>query len=616
MRRSFRRLGLLLTGFLVAATHDSVKAQSATYTVTDLGHFEEPTGMNAAGDVVGYARVGGRWHALLWRSGVLTDLGTFGAFDAIAFDINDAGQILLTLNVSGGTRLALWSNGVVTDIGPTTGYGDHKMNSAGDVAGESLGNPILYSNGVVHVLPINGCGNGTAHDVNENASIVVGRASFAACGNSDTPAVWTNGVYQRLVSPPGATAVEAMRINASGQIGVYGTSLLLYEPDGQGGYTGQNLGQLPGTTLCAPFGMNDAAVMVGVCGTTAFIWDAEHGLRDLTSLAALPPGVSLFSGYAVSNAGTILAMGIDNGVRHGYLLTPIGNQPPVADAGSAQVVRPGATVSLDGSASFDDNTATAQLAFSWTLASVPAGSAAQLTGANTMTPTFVPDVVGNYVARLVVTDQNGADSAPSDVVVTPNPPPSADAGLDQVVLVSSIVTLSGSASDADGDPLSFAWSLTSRPPGSSASPSNANQLTASFIPDVAGTYIARLTVSDPVGDGPPDEVRITATTASQYAVTQIQAAASIAVSLPSTAVTTGGNQNALSGFLAAATVALDGGDTAEAIHKLQQAISRTDGCALLGAPDGNGPGRDWVTTCAAQENIYPLLRAALEVLVP
>jgi hypothetical protein len=131
-----------------------------------------------------------------------------------------------------------------------------------------------------------------------------------------------------------------MRINASGQIGVYGTSLLLYEPDGQGGYTAQNLGQLPGTSLCAPFGMNDAAVMVGVCGTTAFIWDAEHGLRDLTSLAALPPGVTLFSGYAVSDSGTVLAMGIDNGVRHGYLLTPIGNQPPVADAGPAQVVRP------------------------------------------------------------------------------------------------------------------------------------------------------------------------------------------------------------------------------------------------------------------------------------
>ena len=46
-------------------------------------------------------------------------------------------------------------------------------------------------------------------------------------------------------------------------------------------------------------------------------------------------------------------------------------------------------------------------------------------------------------------------------------------------------------------------------------------------------------------------------------------------------------------------------------QQLETALSRTDGCALQGAPEGNGPGRDWITTCAAQQPVYVALHAAL-----
>ena len=80
-------------------------------------------------------------------------------------------------------------------------------------------------------------------------------------------------------------------------------------------------------------------------------------------------------------------------------------------------------------------------------------------------------------------------------------------------------------------------------------------------------------------------------------------------------VTTGGNQNAFQNFMIQAIVALQAGDDAEAINKLEKAIARTDGCVLRGVPDGNGPGRDWITDCVAQAVVYNLLNDALNELL-
>jgi hypothetical protein len=63
-------------------------------------------------------------------------------------------------------------------------------------------------------------------------------------------------------------------------------------------------------------------------------------------------------------------------------------------------------------------------------------------------------------------------------------------------------------------------------------------------------------------------------------------------------------------------VALQRGKLVGARQQRQQAIARTDGCALQGAPQGNGPSRDWITSCAAQEPVYPPLVAALAAIAP
>src|SRR5439155_24431513 len=59
---------------------------------------------------------------------------------------------------------------------------------------------------------------------------------------------------------------------------------------------------------------------------------------------------------------------------------------------------------------------------------------------------------------------------------------------------------------------------------------------------------------------------------------------------------------------------LQAGEFDQARKKLTKALERTDGCALEGTPDGNGPGRDVVTDCAAQAKLYDLLTAALDAL--
>ncbi len=185
------------------------------------------------------------------------------------------------------------------------------------------------------------------------------------------------------------------------------------------------------------------------------------------------------------------------------------NTKPVASAGVDQTVALGSAVTLDGSGSFDpDND---PITYSWSLVSKPTGSGATLTGSTTVSPTFQADVAGQYVARLVVSDGT-LDSDPDVVVVsTSNSRPVANAGPDQSVHKGDTVSLDGTASsDADGDPLTFSWSLSSRPPGSAASLSNSTSASPTFTADLRGTYLAQLVVNDGTIDSAPDSVMVEA----------------------------------------------------------------------------------------------------------
>ncbi len=136
------------------------------------------------------------------------------------------------------------------------------------------------------------------------------------------------------------------------------------------------------------------------------------------SAAAFDDPTAAAPAFVADVAGTYVAQlivndGTEDGLADTVVVTTAAvNGPPVADAGPDQTAATGATVRLDGSASFDPDGPTPPT-FAWTL-SRPDGSTAVLSNATIARPTFVADRAGPYVAQLVVSD--GALSSQADSV--------------------------------------------------------------------------------------------------------------------------------------------------------------------------------------------------------
>lgn len=77
-----------------------------------------------------------------------------------------------------------------------------------------------------------------------------------------------------------------------------------------------------------------------------------------------------------------------------------------------------------------------------------------------------------------------------------NTAPVANAGTTQNVALGLVTLNGGGSSDANGDALTYAWTLTSKPTGSTAVLSANNLANPTFTADVAGIYVASLTVHD------------------------------------------------------------------------------------------------------------------------
>ena len=181
----------------------------------------------------------------------------------------------------------------------------------------------------------------------------------------------------------------------------------------------------------------------------------------------------------------------------------------MAKAGPDQTVAVGANIILNGSASSDVDGD--PLTYLWAFVSRPANSTADLFGIRSVSPTFVADKAGEYKLRLVVNDGK-ADSSPSIVTITTaNTKPVASAsGPSQPVNFGALVQLNGAgSSDADGDPLTYRWSLITVPSGSTAAISNPVAVNPTFTADLQGSYVAQLIVNDGKMDSDPSTVAIT-----------------------------------------------------------------------------------------------------------
>ena len=195
------------------------------------------------------------------------------------------------------------------------------------------------------------------------------------------------------------------------------------------------------------------------------------------------------------------------------------NSAPTANAGEDQVVNVGTEVTLNGSGSVDPDGDS--LSYAWSLESQPTGSQASLSAASASTTTFTADIAGKYVVQLEVSDGT-ATSEPDPVTVTAesaNAAPIANAGEDQNVVTGATVILDGSASsDADGDLITYSWTLSATPQDSVATLSDSNVVNPTFVADLDGSYLVDLVVADSEEQSETNTVTIVAETANSTPV--------------------------------------------------------------------------------------------------
>ncbi len=293
------------------------------------------------------------------------------------------------------------------------------------------------------------------------------------------------------------------------------------------------------------FGFGEVIFVASSSAGAPFMFSLPHdGLPFNIGFNSGYAGIAIYSTMTFANAtfgtleinpGTYEWTWSTGGVSDSLILNigiahAVPNQAPTANAGLDQSIHAGNTVNLDGSLSYDDNTASTALQYSWSFAERPAGSSATLSNANTATPSFVADQDGNYVVQLVVTDEADLASEPDQVLISSyNQAPTAYATASTTLpMVGDPVTLDGTTStDPDGDPLNYSWTVTSQPAGSVAAITevDAHASVASFTPDVVGEYVITLTVSDFIGAGTPASVTLVASDAAQFATEKIMDAA-------------------------------------------------------------------------------------------
>lgn len=203
---------------------------------------------------------------------------------------------------------------------------------------------------------------------------------------------------------------------------------------------------------------------------------------------------------AVSNVARVRVTVTDQPPPSGNNPISGSNLPPIANAGTDINAATNTAVTLDGSQSSDPESG--QLSFSWQFLTVPTGSTATIANNQSPTPNFTPDVDGVYELVLTVSDGVNANTdtvrvtattanrPPNIVLNTPNPQPA---------LVGFPITpdISFTVNDNDGpNALALSWSFGSFPVGSTANITNPTPTSASFIPDLVGTYTVRLTAFD------------------------------------------------------------------------------------------------------------------------
>jgi probable HAF family extracellular repeat protein len=313
-------------------------------------------------------------HAVIWRDGAITDLGTLGGgFESWGLSVNNKGDVVgFSLNtipdpssiacVPGfdctQTRAFLWHNGVMHDLG-TLGGSDaiaSMVNNRGQVAGVSytgtnpstncfvVFNSVLVTHpfvwdkqkGMIDLGTLGGtCAQPNA--INSRGQIV--GVSNLPGDSSFHGFVWNRGVLSD-VGTLGGSLSSAVWLNDAGDVIGFATT-----PGDQYGHgylwrhgMMTDLGSLPGENCSNVWGINGREQIVGgsldcqnpVNGTGhASLWENGGPMVDLNTLLASDSVVTVTYAFFINDRGEIAAQGaLPNGDSHAVVLVPCDEDHP------------------------------------------------------------------------------------------------------------------------------------------------------------------------------------------------------------------------------------------------------------------------------------------------
>jgi probable HAF family extracellular repeat protein len=217
----------------------------------------------------------------------MSNLGTVGVYST-ARGINSAGDVVGISQATNGPSFAvLWKDGAVSDVGDAASAAS-AINDSGQVVGfQEIGpggamKPFLWTPSSPPTdLGSLGQPGGDAWGINSLGQVV----GLTSVDTSSHAFLWQNNVMSDLGTLGGPFS-NAYSITDDGQ--VLGTSS--FSSDTSQGH--------------------------------AFLWDSQHGMRDLNDLIDSESRWTLQDARQMNDAGQIVGIGINpDGAQHGYLLT-------------------------------------------------------------------------------------------------------------------------------------------------------------------------------------------------------------------------------------------------------------------------------------------------------
>ena len=194
------------------------------------------------------------------------------------------------------------------------------INDSGDVAGQSGENLMVWRK--QKALPLGGCCGGIAHGINNRGQVV---GQFNDKQGHYAAFVWDAAHGLQSIAPLKSASSMAVAINEKGHV-----LLKSFTPNAvflrrEGKLTNVELST---EFASQPLALNDCDVIVGEFGASsewnhAFIWDEQHGFRNLNTLVDAGAEWNLETALSINDRGEIVGIGDRGGTQDvGYLLVP------------------------------------------------------------------------------------------------------------------------------------------------------------------------------------------------------------------------------------------------------------------------------------------------------